>query len=779
MTPGPAVLEDPFVGYEEIVWDGTVHSYRPAADWRRRVSASLQLHEEVAEDLDPVTFEVLRNRLWTINLAHGETLTRISGSPIFQAFDFCMTILTEDGELVMNAPFVQFHCAGTPLVARYVMERYSAAPGIEDGDIFLASDPWVGAPHQMDVCIVQPVFVEGRLFAWVANAAHQYDLGGVVPGGWPQSAVDIYSDPVLFKPFKLVERGVLRPDLEEMYRRQSRMPDLVALDLRAQLAGCRFATRSLLSACEEFGASTVKAAMRQILDRAQQAFTSKLERIPDGKWTEVRYFDEKLPGDRHTHRIQVNVEKRGDRLLVDNVGTDSQTEGPMGFPYIGFAGGFMGILSVMMLYEHTFAIGGAERQVDFRPLPGLLTCVDYPAAVAGSVMNLCSYMHAVMTIVSRMLACDPELSRDVMAGGGDIPMIVVAGTNDRGVAFGTGIMDGAAQGTGARSHIDGVATTGYAYVPQMRVPDVEATEVFYPFLMIYRREREDSAGVGRWHGGVGVEYALTPYRAGPVEVITNCGGTAVSTTCGSSLFGAYPVPPARYEVVKGSDVLQRFASGDVPRTGSDLAAAERLRLRGKSNGTPIGTGDVLITAVPGGGGYGDPLERAADLVAADLAVGHVSGEAMARIYGVVLRADMSVDVDATDRRRTEVRAERSSWRPAWELLGARAPEEVATPASGQPARHVHPAIVARDDAGQRVLACARCEHVLCDYRGDYRLGLLADPGPVTLIPAATDPSFFLDDEIVFWRFCCPGCHMLMSTQISRTGDPFVPEMRLA
>jgi N-methylhydantoinase B len=629
----------------------------------------------------------------------------------------------------------------------------------------------------MDVCIVQPVFVDGALFAWVANAAHQYDLGGIVPGGWPQNAVDVYSDPVIFKPFKLVERGVIRRDLEEMYRRQSRMPDLVALDLRAQLAGCRFATRSLLSTCEEFGAGTVKAAMRRILDRAQEAFASKLSRIPDGTWSDVRYFDEKLPGDRHTHRIQVNVEKRGDRLVVDNLGTDPQTDGPLGFPYIGFAGGFMGILSVMMLHEHTFAIGGAERQVDFRPLPGLLTCVDYPAAVAGSVMNLCSYMQAVMNIVSRMLACDPELCRDVIAGGGDIPMLVVAGTNDRGAAFGTGIGDGAAQGTGARSHRDGVATGGYAHAPMMRVPDVEATEVFYPFLMIYRQEREDSAGAGRWSGGVGVEYALTPYRAGPVEVITNCGGSAVSTASGTSLFGAYPVPPARYEILKDSDLLEWFAARRIPRTDADLVAGGRQRLRGKSNGAPIATGDLLVVAAPGGGGYGDPLDREPEHVAADHAAGHLSAPAAESVHGVVLAEDGSADGERTEALRARLRAQRAAWRPAREWLSAG--DDGTTPATGQPARPVHPMVVTRDEGDQRVLACHRCDQVLADHGADYRVGLLADAAPLTVVPSTMDPSFFLDDEMVLWRFCCPSCHTLMSTQINRVGDVLPTEMRLA
>src|SRR5262245_53433357 len=202
----PAGLEDPFAGYEDIVWDGRVHSYRPAAGWRERVWPGLALHEEMAADLDPVTFEVLRNRLWTINLAHGDTLTRMSGSPIFQALDFNMSILTEDGEIVMSAPFIQYLNTGSPLVVRYLMERMSENPGVHEGDVFLASDPWIGASHQMDVCIAAPVFVDGKLFAWVSNAAQQYDLGGIVPGGWPQNAPDIFSDPVVFRPFKLIEK---------------------------------------------------------------------------------------------------------------------------------------------------------------------------------------------------------------------------------------------------------------------------------------------------------------------------------------------------------------------------------------------------------------------------------------------------------------------------------------------------------------------------------------------------------------------------------------------
>ena len=66
---------------------------------------------------------------------------------------------------------------------KWTLENRSENPGIEDGDIFLTNDPWVGATHQSDVAVMAPVFWEGKLFCWVVNTLHQWDLGGTAPGG--------------------------------------------------------------------------------------------------------------------------------------------------------------------------------------------------------------------------------------------------------------------------------------------------------------------------------------------------------------------------------------------------------------------------------------------------------------------------------------------------------------------------------------------------------------------------------------------------------------------
>lgn len=765
-------------GHSPVNWDGKQHAYRPSSDWLSRVSPSLELHTEAEENIDPVTYEVIRNRLWTSNLAHGETLVRISGSPIFQALDFNMCILTEDAEMVSNAPFITYLVMGAPLAIPYIMENFSEAPGIEEGDVFLVNDPWIGASHQMDVLFAAPVFIDEKLFAWVSNAGHQYDLGGIVPGGWPQNAPDIFHDPVVFSPFKIVEKGVLRKDLEEMYRRQSRMPNLVALDLRALLGGLNYAVKEVTAICKQFGPRTVKGAMRRVLDTAQKSFEGKLARIPDGTWSEVRYVDEKMPGDRGTYRVQVNVEKRGTRLIIDNKGTDPQQDGPIGFNFVSFSGAVLGTLSVTMLYEQLFAVGGAARQIDYEVEPGLLSCVDFPAPVSGGIFSIINCINALMLIVSRMLACDPELRDDIVGAQAEWPLLVLAGENDRGEMIGTALMEPVAEGSGGKPTRDGVDTNGMVWTPLMRLLNIESVEQTFPLVYLYRRERKDGGGVGRYRGGTGMDFAVTPYRAKSIAAITNVGGAGVSTHGCMGLFGGYPTPTCSHLIRKGTNLADLFSARQLPRDVRELEADEEILLRGKSNGTPLEANDVLEGSFAGGGGYGDPLEREPEFVERDLRLGYTTVETALECNGVVVDERLCVDLVKTEQLRVELLKQRQSWKPAAEVVGA-VPDNERTPATGEPSRPVHEYVIARDSDRQRVLACSRCDSVLADYRGNYKTGMLMDEGPVTGIPGVQDPSRYVDDQFVFRRFCCPGCFVMAATELVRAGEPLVSEMAFA
>lgn len=763
----------------EVNWDGRIHAYRSADDWRQRLSPRLALHAEADDSLDPVTFEVIRHRLWTINLAHGETVTRISGSPVFQALDFNMCILTEDGEYVMNAPFIQFLNAGAGLGVRFIMERYGDEPGIEDGDVYVGNDPWVCAVHEMDVMLACPVFIDGQLFAWTANAGHQYDLGGTVPGGWPQNAENVFSDPTVFTPFKIVERGTLRSDLEAMYVRQSRMPEMVALDLRAQISGCRYAADQICQLCAQFGAATVKAAMRRILDTSQKAIQEKLRRIPDGTWTAVRYVDERLPGDRGTYRVQVNVTKRADRLIVDNDGTEPQAQGPLGITFASFSGSVLSPLTVLMLYDQLFAVGGASRQVDLVPTPGRLTCVDHPAAVGAGVLNVTGHIAAVQTCVNRMLACDPELARDIVAASPDYPVPVVTGRDDAGRFYGQAVLDHFGMGLGARSWQDGVDTGGPAWSPLTFLLNVEAVEQFYPLIYLWRRELADSGGAGLWRGGTGLAYAWMQYRAEHMNLANFGGGMSTSAFGAEGVMGGYPSPSGHVRVLRETNIRQLFDAGRVPNTLEELQATEAFSRPQKGNEIPIGPADVIEAIIVGGGGYGDPLEREPWRVARDVANGHVSRDAATNVHGVELDSAGNVHDAGTHSRRTYLRAERAAWPLATDRFG-KPPTAETVPARGLPSARIHEALEARDHEAERVIACLRCGAAMCGLAGDFKHHARVSEEPTTVIPGSSaDPTDFLDDRIVLRRWCCPACLVLLTVEVARASDPPWPDMRLA
>ena len=177
-------------------FDGVKRGYVPPRELR--IHESLRLHRDAEGELDPVTYEVVRHNLWNINEEHGSTIQRISGSPVaMYALDLNPSILCEDGEFVYFGPYMQYMSGVTDTQVKWILEHRSDNPGIRDGDMYLANDPWVGAAHQMDVMLIAPVFHEGELFCWVTNCLHQYDIGGITPASSCPSAETAFDEGIL------------------------------------------------------------------------------------------------------------------------------------------------------------------------------------------------------------------------------------------------------------------------------------------------------------------------------------------------------------------------------------------------------------------------------------------------------------------------------------------------------------------------------------------------------------------------------------------------------
>lgn len=393
-----------------IAWDGVQRGYVPGATLD--VPSSLRLHAAASGEVDPVTFEVIRYSLMNINLEHGRTLQRLCVSPVTMITrDFQPSITTQEGDLVFLGPYLQYFSKSQSLTIKWILEHRAEDPGIEPGDMFLSNDPFVGSPHQPDAVVAAPVFVGDELFCWVSNVLHHTDVGGSVMGSFCADATDMFLDPPAFPPFKLVSRGVVRTDLEQMFLRQSRVPINVHMDLRAAISANLVASDKITKLVERYGADVVKSVMNRVLDAGERTIAERLRKVPDGIWSHRLYAEAARTGDDATYAYRMTLRKTGKHLYVDNRGTDPQA-GSTNVAYAGFVGAFLAALTASLTADLAGAYGGVYRRVHFDPVPGTLSCADFPAAVSpAGIYTMETLISLSSTVIGKMLACaEPEIA---------------------------------------------------------------------------------------------------------------------------------------------------------------------------------------------------------------------------------------------------------------------------------------------------------------------------------------------------------------------------------
>ncbi|KXF52241.1 MULTISPECIES: hydantoinase B/oxoprolinase family protein [unclassified Rhodococcus (in: high G+C Gram-positive bacteria)] len=617
--------------------------------------------EDAIDGLDPLTYEVVRHRLAAITEEMGDAIKRMSGSVVVtDCNDFGAAIMDEAGDTVQVGLYNMQLAASLDMAAKWTLANRSTTPGIEPGDMFLCNDPWVGGGlHQNDVTILAPLFHDGELFAWTGAVAHQVDLGGVSPGSWSVDGMDVFWESIPVPPVKLVEGGELRPDIEDLYLRRSRVPKLVALDLRAKIGANNVAHDRLTALITKYGPTTVKAVMKRMMNDAEARVRAKLADLPDGTWGAVAHQDGGRAGDRDIHKIVLNMTKTADKLIFDFTGTDPQVDGIINCTLAGLRGGIMPILLTMLCPDIPWAPGGIYRAVEVISEPGTINNCTFPAGVGkASVGSAWATQNAVSETVASMLATHPVHSKQLMSVCcGSWDLTILAGVDQRGSGFVTMLCDAMAGGLGAKVDGDGVDTGGENCIPMGRVADVEINEFSFPILYLWRREEADSGGAGRYRGGVGASSCFVPHDSpvGDVHLVISAPGKAVPQAPGLS--GGYPAATQYDVLVRNSSVRDQLASGVLPTSLEDMGG--ELQTVPPHLETELGTADVYYTHWQGGGGMGDPFLRQPELVAADVRNRKVSHRAAIEIYGVVLDAHGEVDPAETTRHRSAARAARA------------------------------------------------------------------------------------------------------------------------
>ena len=410
--------------------------------------------------LDPVTFEILRHRVWAINEEACTTLRLVSGSPVAnEAFDMDCGLLTADGQVFVVGAYIVIHATSVDLVVQDIMREYKDNPGINEGDMFICNDPYVGAQHQNDTVVCGPIHWKGELIGWSGAVIHQIDVGGGKAGQVQPGAESIFGEQPLLPPVKIVERGVLRKDIERDYLRRSRLPQLTGLDMRAKIAAVNVTRKRIQELIEQRGLDTYKALVKGIIDMAEKRFRARLREFPDGTWRHRSYIDY----DGKIYTCLCSMTKEGDALTFDFRGTDPQAPAVINAPYGSLVGHILVSVFSYLCYDIPWCPAGILKAIKIISEEGTVVHAKWPAGVCKSttaggwtVINLTS------VTLAKMFASSPKHRDHFMSSWmGCMTVEELFGIDQRGQYFGGTVLDSMAGGGGARHNRDGLDTGGF------------------------------------------------------------------------------------------------------------------------------------------------------------------------------------------------------------------------------------------------------------------------------------------------------------------------------
>jgi len=505
------------------------------------------------------------------------------------------------------------------------MEAYDGE--LEEGDVILTNDPYMcnaAVSHLPDWIVLVPIFKDGRHMAWSAMFGHMSDNGGMVPGSIPIQAESIFQEGIRIPPTKLYKKGVLQSDLLELILHNVRTSDWNRFDLNALVAACNTAAKRCVEMAERFGDDIFYSTMEIMLERNYMAMKAIIEMIvPE----EPRVFEDYLCDDgvgMGPYKIRCKLWREGSVAIFDFEGTDPQAASSINF-YLSedMFKMFFGAFTINLIDPQILFNDGFYDLVDVRIPQGTLLKPNYPAALSGRT-------HALGRIFDVMGGLLGQSAPDAMnaAGFSDSPHFFFAGYDDDGEWFqlfqiGFGGIPGRPVGDGPDGHS---LWPGFTNVPN------EFIEAYFPLRIEKYETIPDSGGAGLHRGGNGLTVAYRFLVDGTVSVHDDRWLT-------------YPWG------VRGGEPGMRSSKRLVRADGSEQW------LGAKSEGIKVKKGDLLYFNTWGGGGWGDPFEREAELVRADVERSLVT-VAGARRYGVVIAEDGSVEVAATEQLREEMRTQR-------------------------------------------------------------------------------------------------------------------------
>jgi N-methylhydantoinase B len=544
--------------------------------------------------VDPVTLEVLRNAFEAVAEEMNAALVRTGYSPNIKERRDCSTALFDaDGAMVAQAETMPVHLGAMPFSVAAALDAFPPET-LDPGDGVLLNDPFRGGAHLPDLTLVTPLFADGAVIAYAANRAHHADVGGSAAGSVAADSTEIYQEGLRIPPVKFLAGGEVDDAVLDLILANVRTPEERRGDLRAQEAANETARDRLDELLAERGAETVEDAFAAVQDYSERRMRAELAELPDGSYDFVDYLDDDGRGNEDL-RIEATVRIAAEEAVVDFDGTAPQTAGPVNAVFAVTASATYYALRCVTDPDVP-PNAGCYRPIEVVTPEGSLVDPDPPAAVVGG--NLETSQRVTDVVLGALAEAAPD--RVPAAGQGTMNNVTFGGTDPRdGSPY--AFYETQAGGFGARPTADGMDAVHVHMSNTLNTP-AEVLETAYPLRVRRYELRPDSGGAGRFRGGLGLRR--------DIEVR---GETTVSLLADRHRRRPYGL-----------------AGGAPGEPGAAFVDGERVPSKTTRE---LEAGALVSVRTPGGGGLGDPAERAAEAIARDLDLGKLSADRAREAYG--------------------------------------------------------------------------------------------------------------------------------------------------
>ena len=536
------------------------------------------MNNNLIDDKNNIQNQVMWNRLLSVVEEQGQTLVRTAFSPIVrECGDISAGVFDLEGRMMAQA------VTGTPGHVNSMAEsvkhfiNYFPLNTMNEGDIFITNDPWMGTGHLNDFVLTTPCFKDNKIVGLFSCTSHLTDIGGLGVG---PDATDIHMEGLYIPMLKLADRGVMNETLLKLVSQNTRQPVETEGDVYS-LAACNdIGCKRLVEMMNEFEIDDLKSLSDFIHDKSLSAVENEIKKIPNGVYENSMMID----GFEKDIKLEAKLTVSDKSISVDYTGTSDKSKFGINVPlsytkaYTCFG------LSCLVSAEIPNNAGSLKPFEIDAPLGSILNA-PYPAAV-------CARHIIGQMLPDVVFGCLEKAIPDKVPAEGASCLwnITFRGKTDRGANNNslfavTAVVNG---GTGARPNKDGLSAT--AYPSGVRGTPVEINEAVAPLLFLKKEYNPGSGGKGKYNGGLGQL----------IEI--------------------------KSAIDEDMDLLASFDRIKYPARGrlngsNGKPGHVSIKGKGKLNGKGtqvIKSGDILQIHTPGGAGYGDYSERDQSLLEKDL-----------------------------------------------------------------------------------------------------------------------------------------------------------------